>query len=187
MMKKLAIICVRGLLLTACVQTTLIKAGKQRVDDIYTVSPATEWNQINGLPTNTWTQDGLGLQELSFFGLIGDGDSLFPLPAGNSKKMPNFRADMRADDVMELLASSLGVVGVQSIETKGLRPFTFSGKRGFQFNFNYVTSRGAELRGEAFGAVIADKLHLITYVGHPEYYYDKSRQEVVQMIRTLKL
>lgn len=187
MTMRLALIGICGLLLSACVQTTLIKAEKQRVHDMYTITPVTEWNQISGLDISVWTQDGLGLQELSFFDLIDDGGTVFKLPAGSDKKMPKFHAEMRANDVMELLASSLSVAGVQSIETKGLRPFKFSGHKGFHFNFNYVTARGAELRGEAFGAVIDGKLRLITYLGHPEYYYDKARKEVVQMIRTLSL
>lgn len=68
-----------------------------------------------------------------------------------------------------------------------MRPYRFANQPGFRFTLSYTGQRGNLLTGDAFGAVVDGKLHLILYVGHPEYYFDRRKEEAEQLIATLQL
>lgn len=172
--------------LSGCLQATLVNAHKpQLAAERYTVQPASAWNRITGFGNEIWTKDGLGLQELHFYDPTADGSPLFSRPDG--KQMPTFQAGMRANDIADFYAATMLANGNSVADTSNLRPFRFSGQRGFRFNIDIVTQTGTRYRGEAFGAVIDKKLHLVVYVGHEEFYYEQSRTEVEQLMQSLTL
>lgn len=174
------------LLLSGCLQTTLIKAQQpQFAGNLYTLQTASTWNRITGLSQEIWTKDGLGLQELHFYNPASDGSPLFTRPDG--KALPHFRAGMRANDVADLFAASMLANGAATAETQNLRPFTFGGRRGFRFEIAMVNQGGLRYRGDIYGAIINGKLHLIAYLGHEEFYFEGSRAEIEATLSGLKL
>tara|TARA_R110002167_G_scaffold103658_2_gene268002 strand:- start:1969 stop:2553 length:585 start_codon:yes stop_codon:yes gene_type:complete len=182
----IAVLLLSGCLLSGCLQVAMVPPQTpQAAANLYTVHSVAAWNRITGLGPEVWTKDGLGLQELRFYDATADGSPLYTRPDG--KEMPKFSADMRANDVADFFAATLLASGLSVAETSNLRPFRFAGKRGFRFDVSIVNESGARYRGEAFGAVINKKLHLIVYFGHEEHYFEQSREDVETMIKGLQL
>ena len=176
-----------ALVLAGCPQITLVGAGSSQVtSQRYTVQATTPWNRFTGFGTQeVWTKDGLGLQELRFYDPVADGQPIFKVVGGRTP--PPFKEDMRANDIADLFAATMLASGTSVAETTDLRPFRFSGHRGFRFHVNYITAIGSRYRAEVFGAVIKKRLHIVAYVGHEEFYFQQSRAEVEAMMRSIDI
>jgi len=181
-MRVPTIVLVMALAVTGCVQMTKV-GGPQLEHDIYRVNAPSDWNRWDEGNTVLWTKDGFGLQQITFFRPAAEGESLGNTAA--AKEPPKFRADMKPTDTMDFILATMSAAGLQAVEGSGLRPHRFAGERGFRFKMSYQTRNGSLLVGDAFAAVIDDKLHVVTYVGHPEFYYGRHLEEAEKLIQDL--
>ena len=176
---------ISALLITACVQYSLVKPEKIAIGDVYTVNSQIAWNKMTEGKTEIWTVDGPLLQELRFIKAIEDGDALFKGGAG--KKLPPFKSKMTAIEIKELFETSLAQFGVARMRTLNLRPESFGKVAGFRFEFTYVLKHGLEKQGFALGAVIDEKLHMIIYTGTRLHYYPKHKDDVERLVRSIRI
>jgi len=174
-----------ALLVTACVQYSLVKPARVLIGDVYYVDAQIAWNKKTEGKAEIWTVDGPLLQELRFIKGIEDGDALFEGRVGN--KLPPFKSKMTAIEIKELFEASLAQIGLAQLKTLNLRPNDFGKASGFRFEFTYVLKNGLEKQGFALGAVIDEKLHMIIYSGTRLHYYPKHKDEVERLVRSIRM
>lgn len=142
-----------------------------------TVTPTVDWNRMGARPgrnAESWTLDGLSLDDLTFYGGIDDGLTLFRDSKKKTEPLPKFSKTMLAPDIAQLFESSYRVsVGTSLMTIDSMEPATFAGQPGFRFTYSFVV-QGEEVRrkGEANGAVINGKLYLITFEAPVIHYFD---------------
>ena len=160
---------------------TLIAAG-QRVavaKSALTVQPDAEWNKLAAKPgrnAESWTLDGDQLNELTFYGGIADGRTLFREVDRKTRPLPRVSATMLITDIPTLLENSYRVaLGTAAMTIERVEPATFAGNKGVHFTYGYTRqNESLHRRGEAFGAIIGRRLYLITYEAPAVYYFERS-------------
>jgi hypothetical protein len=178
--RKIAIGALVGLLLAAplCAAGRLKPAGVATIvaRSALTVTPDRAWNKgaRPGRLSESWTLDGLTINELTFYGGIIDGKPLFREADKINAPLPKFNKTMLPPDVATLLESSYRVaLGTSLMTIESIEPSTFAGAQGFKFSYSFAVSDEVKRRGVARGAVIGDKLYLITYEAPRIHYFDR--------------
>jgi len=144
-----------------------------------TVTPTLDWNRLGARPgrnAESWTLDGLSLNDVTFYGGIADQTTLFRETDKKNKPLPRFSSTMLAPDIAQLFEGSYRVaIGTSLMSIDSVAPTTFAGSPGFHFTYSLVT-QGEEVRrkGEANGAIIGGKLYMITYEAPVIHYFDAS-------------
>lgn len=144
-----------------------------------TVTPAIDWNRMQARPgrnAEAWTLDGLALNELTFYGGIEDGKTLFREVDKKDKPLPRFSATMLAPDVVQLFGSSYRLAGGSALfEVRRVEPATFAGAPGFRFGYAF-TLEGDKVKrlGEATGAIVGGKLYMVTYEAPAIHYFERN-------------
>ena len=104
-----------------------------------TVVPAIDWNRMQKRPgrnAESWTLDGIPLNEITFYGGIADNESLFREVNRRDKPLPRFAATMLAPDVVQLFESSYRLAGGSALFTvDSVAPAMFAGQPGFRFTY----------------------------------------------------
>lgn len=170
--------------LSGCATYSTVQSGPQIVKAI-TVTPTLAWNKVPsavafaGAPT--WTADGLTLNALTFLSDIADGQPL--VDSADRKEYPAFRKDMLPTEVIEIIESTMAKATKARVTLQGqLRPMTFGGSPGFQYEFEFVAADELPRKAFVAGAVKNDKLHAILYQAPRMYYYQSRESEVKTMV-----
>jgi len=186
-------------LLAACSHYRLI-SPENRVPVVdYTVKPQIAWSRITEADLVVWTVDGPSLAAVQFFEPIKDGYPLFSFydDFDDYKKLPVFKKDMTAIEILEFVADSMIMAGVRrqgisnmmglDIQGKNLRPFRFGSHPGFRFGITFLSPMGLPYEGFVVGAVVDEKLYLIGYTGTQEYYYPKYKEDAERLILSIEM
>lgn len=142
-----------------------------------TVTPTTDWNKLGARPgrnAESWTLDGLTLNDLTFYGGIANDTTLFRDARKKTDPLPRFSSTMLIPDIAQFFESSYRVsVGTSLMSIDSLAPATFAGRPGFRFTYSFVV-KNEEVRrkGEAVGAVIDGRLYMITFEAPVIHYFD---------------
>jgi len=157
-----------------------------------TVTPSVDWNRLGARPgrnAESWTLDGLTLDDLTFYSGIDNDATLFRDARKKTAPLPRFRSTMLAPDIAQLFESSYRVsIGTSLMSIDGVEPATFAGKAGFHFTYTFVV-QGEEVRrkGEATGAVIGGKLYLITFEAPVIHYFDATRDAAKSIVDSARI
>ncbi|MBA3895842.1 MAG: hypothetical protein H0X36_01610 [Sphingomonadaceae bacterium] len=142
------------------------------------VTPPNDWNRLGdkiGRNAESWTLDGLTLNDLSFYAGIADDKTLFRETDRKYHPLPHFQASMLPPDIVSLFEGSYRVAaGTSLFSVGGVEPATFAGHPGVHFTYAF-TLQDEEVKrsGEGTGAVIGGKLYLITFEAPSIYYYER--------------
>ena len=139
-----------------------------------TVTPDRAWNKAGrpGRLSEAWTLDGLSINELTFYGGIIDGKTMFREVDKINAPLPKFNKTMLAPDIATLLESSYRVaLGTSLIKVDTIEPSTFAGAPGFKFTYSFAVSDEVKRKGVARGAIIGDKLYMMTYEAPGIHYF----------------
>src|SRR5258708_10003568 len=149
------------------------------------------WTRAVGLgdrdTVSVWTIDGFGLDELLFFSGVAAGAPLLRIPGGAPKDMVLYNTAMLPDDVMDMIAGTLGKAGDQPLRTSALRPVPFRTVTGFPFDLAFPTEDGLQMKGMAFFAQRRKKLDVILFVAPSEYYYDQYAPTVEKIVSSVQV
>lgn len=175
------------LVLAACQSYSMVGPGNVTTPAMQ-VATDQAWNKSpQKLAGNQlWTLDGQMLNAIVFLEGIEDGKPLFKV----SKKAEYgvFRSNMLPNEVMELAESSLAkIMNTSATSTSNLKPITFAGSKGFQFNYTYVTDLDVPMKGLASGAIINGKLYLILYHAAETHYYGKTLPEAEHIVASARV
>lgn len=157
-----------------------------------TVTPADDWNRIGSRPgrnAESWTLDGLGLNDLTFYGGIADDRTLFRDARRKTDPLPRFSRSMLAPDIAQLFESSYRVAaGTSLMAIDTIEPAHFAGRQGFRFTYHF-TLQGEEVRrkGEAAGAVIDGRLYLIAFEAPEIHYFDAGIERARAIVSSARI
>lgn len=183
-LRPLAVLVGLSLLLSACAQITLVEPKRHKIGDAFSVEAQIAWNRIPADKTEVWTVDGTRLQAVRFYKGIKDQEALFKVE--KDVKLPVFRADMTANEVMELVVDTFSRAGASQVEARGLRPADFGEAPGFRFEFSFLDPDGLETEAMASGAVIDERLYMILYTGSRAHYFPKYKDNVEKLLDSVE-
>jgi hypothetical protein len=164
-----------------------------------TITPGTAWNKspysvglsgtgVLNSKSETWTQDGPSLNQVTFFGGIKDGESLIKMPGGSDRKAPLFKSSMLPQEVVEFVEKSFRVQTTSPVfAVTEVKPLTFAGQPGFQFDFAFTTPDEVRRKGRAAGAVKDGQLYLIVYEAAAIHYFDRNMAEFEKLLSSATL
>lgn len=182
------------LFVTGCAQYSLVGPGSQEVGGVLLIDTPIAWNRIPAAlapskRAEVWTVDGTLLDSITFYTGIKDGE-----PLTRRKKAPDgtefavFKSDMLPNEIIEIVESTMvKVSGTPLIETYNLRPVTFAGGPGFQFEYTFVSADEVERRGFAMGAVRDGELYLVLYLAARIHYYEAYLADVQRILESAHL
>lgn len=147
-------------------------------DSNMTVTPARDWNRLNGKRgknTETWTLDGEQLNDVTFYGGIAVGKPLVKERSKKKDPLPKFRSDTLLVEVPELLEGTYRTFkGIGAFELLKIEPSPFLGQDGVSFAYEYVDADDLTRKGEARAAIIDGKLYMVTFDAPRLHYFDKT-------------
>ena len=123
----------------------------------------------------------------SFFSGVAAGAPLLLIPGVAQKDMVLYNTTMLPDDVMDMIAGTLGKAGDQQLRTSALRPVPFGTVTGFRFDLAFTTEAGLQMKGMAFFAQRRKKLDVILFVAPSEYYYDQYAPTVEKIVSSVQV
>ena len=183
-LRPLAMLVGLSLLLSACAQITLVEPKRHKIGEAFSVEAQIAWSRLPAGKSEVWTVDGTRLQAIRFYKGIEDEEALFE--TRGDLKLPVFRADMTANDIMEFVVDSYSRLGASQVEARGLRPDDFGEAPGFRFEFGFLDPDGLEAEGMASGAVIEERLYLILYTGSRAHYFPKHKNDVEKLLDSVE-
>lgn len=156
------------------------------------VVPPNDWNRLGakiGRNAESWTLDGLSLNDLSFYAGIEDGRTLFREVDKKNRPLPKFSSKMILPDIVQMFEGSYRIASGTSLFSIGtVEPATFAGQPGVRFTYSFVQhDEEVKRNGEATGAIIGGKLYLITYEAPAIYYFDRDIAAYRKLVETAKV
>lgn len=143
-----------------------------------TVTPSQPWNRLGGRVgrnAESWTLDGLTLNDVTFYGGITNNNTLFREVDKKNAPLPRFSSTMLIPDVIQLFEGSYRVANATSLMSiDSVEPATFAGAAGFRFTYSFtVQNEEVKRRGEAHGAIIGGSLYMVTYEAPVIRYFER--------------
>jgi hypothetical protein len=167
---------------------TLAVANKQLI-----VAPVDTWNRVvSGVSSYAlrkapgseyWTADGDMLNLLSFHSGLAEGATLFKAVDKKERPMPAFRSSMTLAEIPEWVESSMRLRSANATNQMGeVKPLTFSGQPGVQFDLTYVDETEVPRKARGAATVKDGKLYLILFEGVTPVYFNRRIEEVDRII-----
>lgn len=188
-MRVAIVLLVASLTLTGCVTGyQLVSPAPVSVSKgTMKVKPSIAWNRQSSnaytIPQEeNWTQNGPLLDGVTFVGALENGKAIARQRPKDDRKVPAFRSDMTPQDLVSMIESMYRIkAGATVFETTGVKPVTFLGVPGVQFDYNYVAADEVKRRGRSVFAVIDGKLYLMSLDGAAVHYFDAALPEFESM------
>ncbi|MCK0099772.1 hypothetical protein MWU38_10285 [Qipengyuania sp. S6317L1] len=156
-----------------------------------TVTPTRDWNRLNGRRgkrTERWTLDGPQLNDVTFFGGVEGGTSLFKGRGQQKDALPKFERSMLLIDIPTLLDSTYRVTrGMRSFDILDIEPQPFLGAEGVGFSYQMIASNGATLRGEARAVILDGELFMITYEAPRLFYFETYLSDFQKLLDSARI
>jgi hypothetical protein len=145
---------------------------------ILKVTPRGDWNRLGkrvGRNAESWTLDGLTLNDLTFYGGVASGAPLFREADKVNRPLPHFSTTMLSPDIAQLFEGSYRIANDTSLMAiDAIEPARFAGHDGFRFTYSFtLQSDEVKRKGEAIGALVGGKLYLITFEAPEIFYFDR--------------
>lgn len=176
--------------LSGCASVTKMDSGEHTIGERLVLHVDGAWNQVNtpsSGPAETWTMEGLPVDQLLVYSGIKDGQVVHS-EAGSSgtRKSFAFRASMQAEEVVRMFEGMLTRDG-SSFKLVKLEPSEFGGK-GFRFEFDMIRKAdNVRLSGVGFGSVSKGELFAMLYVAPRLSFFSRHQDRVERMARAARL
>ena len=177
-------------LLAACASVTKVDSGPHTIGERLVITIDGAWNQVNAPnmgPAQTWTMEGLPIDQLILYSGIKDGQVVHA-EGGNSgaRKSFAFRSSMQPDEIVAMFEGMLTRDG-STFKLAKLEPSTFGGK-GFRFEYSLIRKvDNVELLGVGYGSVSKGQLFALLYFAPRLTFFPRQRQRVEEIARSARL
>lgn len=199
-MKRIALLLLAALL-AACSSMTRMD-GEQVINGKLAVDVPQAWNRMTDRwvedPYVTWTQEGLPLDHLRFWGGVRPGQTLMvkhPMYSreadAKEPRVPTFRQGLTPDKLVALfeeLYATAGTVTVTRVD-----PALFAGQKGVRFEFTLARRRDdVAMQGVGWIAVKADpvvgeELYAATFVAPRLSFYQRLLPMAEAVVKTARI
>jgi len=173
---------------------SLVRPQPQRVArNSMVVTPTVAWNRARRTTSDisreeNWTLNGPLLDSLTFVGGLEPGKTIVRQRRREERQVPLFNAEMSPAEIASLIESFYRIrAGSVRFEMTGLRPRTFLGHPGFQFDYDHLDASETERRGRAVGAVIGGRLYLALLEGTRMHYFPAALPEFERIVESATL
>lgn len=155
------------------------------------VTPASEWNKLGARPgrnSESWTLDGDGLNDLTFYGGINTNTTLFREVSKKTKPLPRFSSTMLLTDVPALLENSYRIALDTPLMTiDSIEPITFAGSKGVRFTYSFTQQDNVKRKGEATAAIVNGRLFMISFEAPTILYFDRDISRYRALVATARI
>jgi hypothetical protein len=157
-----------------------------------TVTPDRDWSRWTARPSEKgeiWTLDGLSLNELSFFGKISNGETLYRERDSRNMPLPKFKGEMLPTDIVDFFESSNRIVLQTTIfAVDKIEPAKLGGYDAVRFSYHYtVESDQLNRKGEAIAANVNGKLYLVNFAAPEIHYFDRDIASFRVLVARIKI
>ena len=173
---------------------SLVQPREREVARTMRVTPTMRWNRaprtVYDIPREeNWTLHGATLDNLTFIGGLEHGRPLVRYQRRSDiRQVPNFRADMTPPEIASMIESYYRIrAGSVSFTMTGLRPRTFLGHPGFQFDYEHLGGNELTRQGRVVGAVIGRRLFMILFDAPRSHFFGQIIPEVERIIDSARL
>jgi hypothetical protein len=176
------------LLAAGCASVNKIESGERKIGDRLVIQLDGAWNHVdfpNMGPAQTWTMEGLPVDQLLLYSGLKDGEAAHATTSGGQKSFA-FRASMQPDEIVSMFEGMLTRDG-STFKLGKLEPAAF-GEKGFRFEYT-VTRKvdNVQLAGVGYGSVSKGQLFAMLYQAPRLTFFSRHQQRVEQMARTARL
>jgi hypothetical protein len=199
-MKRLSAVLL-ALLLAACANVSRMD-GEQLVNDRLAVHLSQAWNKVSDPwdvdPYDTWTQEGIPLDHLRFWGAVRPGQPLMTKPAvfsraadAKERRVPTFRQGLTAEKLVGLFEELYATAGTVTITR--VEPAVFAGQKGVRFEFTLARRRDdLDMQGVGWVAVRSDptwgeELYAATFVAPKLSFYQRLLPMAEAVVKTARI
>lgn len=171
--------------------------GDQVVNDRLVVQLPSAWNKVKDPwdvdPYDTWTQEGVPLDQLRLWGGIASGMPLMNRPPNTSRapdardiRVPTFRTGMTPEQVVTLFEQFYATHG--TVRMTRVEPDRFAGQPGVRFEFT-VARRidDVVLQGVGWAAARDDALYAATFVAPRLSFFARLRPMAEAVVKTARI
>lgn len=157
------------------------------------VTPGVRWNKaprgLNDIDREeNWTLNGPLLDGLTFIGGLENDKRIVQQRRKADRKVPNFRSDMDPQDIAAMIESFYRIrAGSTEFRMMGLRPRSFLGRPGFQFDYEHVGGDEVERSGRAVGAIVDGRFYLALFDAARMHYFPAGLPEFERIVESAKL
>jgi len=189
MLKKLLICLIAIIFLNACKTFSLVNNGALVDPGGIKVKPIMNWNQQKTDNEFYWTLDGRFLNEIGFIS-VKENEYIMPLKnrwGVIDSKSPKYNANMNILEIPAVIQEAWEIHGFQKFTTVTIEPTLFLKNKGFKFHFTGTTLDGLNKLGIVYGTIIEKKLYIMMYSGAVIEFYEKGKDDFIQMAESATL
>ena len=184
-----------ALSLSACATYGLVPANQTvtAAKRFCVVTPPTAWNRMPRTPDmlpqeENWTQNGVVLDSVSFFGGVESGGALTRQRRKADQQVPVYRAGMTPPELTGMVESYYRVKGgITQFTPTTVEPIPFLGTTGIAMDFDYLTGDDVRRKGRAVMAEVGGRLYLMTLDGTRSHYFDAARPDFDAMVASARV
>jgi hypothetical protein len=193
-MKNYLLIVVLAAALSGCVSVAKVESGDRTVGERMVLTLDGAWNHINmpnSGPAQTWTMEGLAIDQLMIYSGLRDGELVHAESrnpgSGSQPKSFRFRAAMQPDEIVALFEGMFTRDGSQFALSK-LEPAPFVGEQGFRFDYT-LTRRidNVVLSGFGYCAVNKSQLFAVIYQAPRLTFFTRQARRVDAIARSARV
>jgi hypothetical protein len=156
------------------------------------ITPESDWNRSSMRPSKrgeSWTRDGISLNELTFYAGIKPGEPIFRQGYAQDQKLPKFKAEMLPTDLVEMFEASNRVLLQSSVfKVEVTEPAKLGKHNAVRFKYSYaVQVEDLPRKGEAIAAIVEGELYIVNFIAPSLYFFDRDISEVRKMIESVEL
>lgn len=174
----------------ASVETKKVESGDHAVGERMRLTLDAAWNHVkapNMGPAETWTMEGLPVDQLLVYSGIKDGQAIHAETAGSQRKSFQFRQNMQPDEIVSMFEGMLTRDG-STFKLAKLEPYSFGGSKGLRFEYQVVRKvDGVQLSGVGFAAVSNAELFAMLYYAPRLGFFSRYQNRVEQIARSAKV
>ena len=157
-----------------------------------TITPGEDWNRWSTRPSKrgeTWTLDGVSLNELEFFGGVLPGEAIYRERSKKDEPLPKFDAKMLPPDIVAAVEGSYRILLKTSLfEVDGQEPTKLGGHNGVRFTYHFtVQDEDVRRKGEGRAAIVEGKLYLVTFAAPEIHYFDAGIAEARRVMDSARI
>jgi hypothetical protein len=183
-------------LLAGCASIGKVE-GEQVVNERLAVKLSAAWNKVSDPwevdPYDTWTQEGMPLDQLRLWGGVRSGQPLMIKPAvylrrddQKEARVPTFRTGMSREQLVNLFEQLYATAG--SVRITRAEPDTFAGLQGVRFEFTLVRRLDdVVVQGVGWAAARGDELYAATFTAPRLSFFGRLRPLAEAVVRTARI
>lgn len=190
MRRLISVVCV--LALAGCVAMAKVEKGDRTIGDRLAVKIEGAWNHLEAPgqdlgPAQTWTMEGLPVDQLLIYTGIKDGELVHASGGSGKRKDFAFRANMQPDEIVAMFEGMLTRDGSSFRLTK-MEPSPFGGVKGVHFEFTRIRKvDNVVLSGEGWAAVSKGELFAMLYMAPRLGFFPRHAAQVQKIAMSAKI